>query len=243
MADFRQQQQAFTDWIRHPETAAAPPDVAPERMQLYRELLFNNVAGFVENAFPMLHRCLPGWRWEWLVSTFFADYRCQSPYFRDIAREFLTFLQSCDWSEHVWAPELAHFEWAEMAADVAEGDWPASRPGDPWTHVPVVSPFAWPLLYRWPVHRFENGISGESQRQTALLVYRKRNHQVAVMEISLPAAALLESVQHNPVPLEAAVEQLARTHALAPEWLAAHVQPWVESWLAEDVICGVKPSP
>ena len=53
MTDFRILQQQWTAWIRQPD-AQSMPDGEARRLQVYRELFFNNVCSFVENAFPVL---------------------------------------------------------------------------------------------------------------------------------------------------------------------------------------------
>ena len=54
-----------------------------------------------------------------------------------------------------WLAELAHYEWVELALQIAERRRlpPHDPDGDLLDGVPVLSPLAWPLAYRWPVHR------------------------------------------------------------------------------------------
>ncbi|RZU47211.1 hypothetical protein EV700_1606 [Fluviicoccus keumensis] len=243
MADFRDIQAGFTDWIRHPGHAALPEGVTLQRMRIYRELLFNNIAGFVESAFPVLRSKLPAALWNQLVEDFFSRHNCRSPYFRDISREFLNYLQARERQEYPWMLELAHFEWAEIAAEVAEEDWPAFATGDVDQGTPVLSPFVWPLLYAWPVHRFvEDMPDHKPVTPTALLLHRSREHRVYCREIPLPAAALLESLQHNPEPLPDAVRRLASAHGIDVAILRQHAKSWAAEWLANGIILGVRPA-
>lgn len=242
MTDFRQQQRAFTGWIRHPDTAALPPGLELRRITLYRELLFNNITGFLESAFPVLQSRLPADHWECVLNGFFKDHRCHSPLFRNIPQEFLTYLQTRDWSQYSWAPELAHFEWALAAADMADGILPDAEAGDVWTSVPAMSPFVWPLVYQWPVHRFEAEEPDiPSDVPTALLLYRNDFHEVRKMLLSLPAAALLDALRKEPVPLTEAITRLASEQGLEPGWLTEHLRPWVQALEEEGVIRGVVP--
>jgi len=48
---FQQVQQDFVAYLRSPEQSKKPADVAQQRLDVYRELLFNNVSGFVSSAF------------------------------------------------------------------------------------------------------------------------------------------------------------------------------------------------
>lgn len=90
--DFKQVQQSFIDYIRDPQKPV-PSGVPLERMQVYRELFFNNVMGFVSNAFPVLKSLYSDSQWQALVQAFFSQHDCKSPIFIDIAGEFLQFLQ------------------------------------------------------------------------------------------------------------------------------------------------------
>ena len=50
--------------------------------------------------------------------------------------------------------ELAHYEWAELGLQLSDAALPPHDPAGDLLHgVPVLSPLAWPLAYRWPVHR------------------------------------------------------------------------------------------
>ncbi len=159
---FQQLQREMTDWLREPAHKPAP-DVEPRRLAIYRELFFNNVRDFVENAYPTLKSLLPEAQWSALVADFFAEHRCQSPYFRDISLEFRQWMELARadlLDEHPWMQELLHYEWVELAAECAEVDEDVAavdRDGDLLDGMPVVVAAAWPLVYRWPVHTFAPG--------------------------------------------------------------------------------------
>ena len=59
MHEFQRQQRAVTAWLRHPADAMLPVGMDPSRLQVYRSLFFNNMAAFVESAFPGCGRCCP----------------------------------------------------------------------------------------------------------------------------------------------------------------------------------------
>ncbi|PQA38038.1 DNA-binding domain-containing protein, partial [Amnimonas aquatica] len=77
--DFRQQQRQFTAWLRHPGTTPAPADIEPRRLEIYRDLLRNNVTSFVDITFPVAGAVLPATLWARLKEGFFADFHCTSP--------------------------------------------------------------------------------------------------------------------------------------------------------------------
>ncbi|WP_372872452.1 DUF2063 domain-containing protein [Shewanella sp.] len=117
---FKATQDDFIAAIRDP-ALPCPQGVPEVRMAVYRELFFNNVSGFVANAFPVLKSLYRSDDWQALVREFFIHHDCQNPLFVGIAAEFLTFLQQrysteCD---PVFMLELAHYEWLELVVATA----------------------------------------------------------------------------------------------------------------------------
>ncbi len=199
---FREIQAQMTAWLRNP-AGCVPPDVEQRRLDVYRELLFNNVRDFVETAYPVLKSLLPESGWQELVRRYFALHHARSPYFRDISLEFREWVQAseADWlARQPWVQELMHFEWMELAADCAEvGEAPACQPaGDLLAGVPCARPALWPLVYRWPVHRFSPANPPEREppeQATCLLAYRDDDDMLHFMEVSPLSARLVEMIQ------------------------------------------------
>ena len=86
-------QKNFAAHIRSPDTVAKPQSIRDERMQVYRDLFFNSVKSFLNEAFPQLKKLI-GNTWVDLQRSFYRDYFAQSPYFHRISSEFLNYLQS-----------------------------------------------------------------------------------------------------------------------------------------------------
>ena len=196
------EQYAFTRWLRDPEHRPAPEGIEARRLGIYRELFFNNVSGFVENGFPVVRRLLPDPVWQRLTQGFFADHRCHTPYFHEISEEFLKYFNSLDWPELAafpWLHELVHFEWIELAADVAEaGNAERVDPdGDLLAGVPVVSTLAWPLVYHWPVHRFAaEGVPEQMpEKASCIMLYRDADDNVQLLDIAPLTAHLIETLR------------------------------------------------
>lgn len=109
------------DYIRDPESPL-PDGIDVERMGVYRDLFFNNISAFVSNAFPVLKSLYSSLQWQTLVQTFFKQHNCQSPFFSDIAEEFLVFLQheyEMNEQDPPFMLELAHYEWLELLVSIA----------------------------------------------------------------------------------------------------------------------------
>lgn len=200
---FQQKQFEFTAHIRNPTTAPGPEGIEDRRMGIYRELFFNNVNGFLESGFPMLRTHYDDEAWQRLARAFFATHRSHSPYFIDISKEFVLYLQS----EHETTPddppylfELAHFEWAEVAlmVDQEEPDWKCiDTSGDMQENVPILSTTAFCLAYQWPVHKINADFQPEAQPEAPsfVLIYRNKDDDVQYMEADPVTARIMELLQ------------------------------------------------
>jgi len=199
---FQETQKAFAAHLRNPEQAVA--GIEPRRMKIYEDLFFSNIEGFASNAFPVFRSLFPVDVWERLVREFMIVHRAQTPYFLEISQEFLAFIQAYngDIALPVFSAELMHYEWVELALDIAEEevDWSAIDPNsDLLAHPVVVSPVAWPLSYQFPVQEISADYRPEqpSAAPHCLLVHRDRNLKVRFNEINPPIYLLLTLLQQN----------------------------------------------
>ncbi len=197
MADtLHDQQFALSRHLRDPSSHPPPPGIEERRLAVYRELFFNNIEGLLAGNFPVIRKTLGDDAWHALVRRFYAEHRSQTPLFPEIAREFIRYLESReDDAQPPWLRELAHYEWVELALQIADDTLPAHAPdGDLLAGEPVVSPFAWALAYRWPVHRIGPDFRPDTPpaEPTLLLVRRDAGHQVRFAAISPLVYRLLE---------------------------------------------------
>jgi hypothetical protein len=202
---FKQSQYAFTAHLRDPENNPMPEGIEDRRMGIYRDLLYNNVEGFLSSGFPVIKTLYSDENWHKMVRDFFANHESHSPYFLEISQEFLAYLEN-ERQPHPEDPagllELAHYEWVELALSIADINIDISKiepNADPLAGHPVLSPLAWPLAYQFPVHKMcSDYLPGEAPEQmTYLVVYRNRNDEVKFMEINPVTARLLHLLQEN----------------------------------------------
>ncbi|MGV6818433.1 MAG: HvfC family RiPP maturation protein [Thiotrichales bacterium] len=202
---FQQSQLDFTAHIRNPESSPRPADVEERRMAIYRELLFNNVKGFIDSGFPVLKSLYPEQAWLKLVREFFGQHKCKTPYFSQIAEEFVGFLQNEHQPDRYDPPflaQLAHYEWIELAlmvSDLEIDENSISRNGDLLAAIPVVSPLATLQNYAWPVHQISAAQIPEMPAETPvyLIVYRDRKDKVGFIEANPVTARLFLLAQEN----------------------------------------------
>jgi hypothetical protein len=201
--DFIRRQYEFAAHIRDPENRPAPADIEDRRMGVYRELFYNNVESFIAGTFPVLRRLLDDTAWHALIRGYYSQHRSRTPLFPEMPREFLAWLETERGEQATDPPflrELAHYEWVELALSISEAaldDLAVDRNADLLAGVPVLSPLAWHLAYRYPVHRIGPDFQPEAPggQPTFLVVYRDRDNTVGFIEINAVTKRLLELIE------------------------------------------------
>jgi hypothetical protein len=125
--------------------------------------------------------------------------------FLEIPREFLGWLKNertVQADDLPFLYELAHYEWVELALSISEetlNQAGVDPEGDFLTGIPVLSPLAWHVSYRYPVHRIGPDFLPDEPGEAAtnIVVYRNREDEVGFMEINLVTKRLLELVSAN----------------------------------------------
>ena len=200
------QQMAFAGHIRDPKGNPAPDGVEDRRMQIYRDLFFNNINKFIAGSFPVLRKLYTDNDWKTLIRDFYREHRAHTPLFPELPKEFLRYLQESRENRPGDPPfilELAHYEWVELALSLDYQDLEdiaVEAEGDLLNGVPVLSPLAWPLSYNYPVHLIKpafqpNEATGDI---THILVYRNRKDMVKFMKLNEVTRLLLALMQEKP---------------------------------------------
>jgi hypothetical protein len=203
--DFRDIQRAFAKHIRDPEHNPAPTDAEDRRMAIYRELFFNNLRNLLSQTFPVLKKLYSKEKWDHFIREFMIRHEAHTPYFLEIPKEFLDFLQNeyeTDEDDFPFLLELAHYEWAELALSVSdeENDLDGVDPaGNLLDGVPVKSRLAWLFAYQYPVHRISAKFipDGPGDQPTCLAICRKADEDMDFMELNPVTARLLELIGEN----------------------------------------------
>ncbi len=205
LPDFQRKQYEFAAHIRDPENNTAPAGIEDRRMAIYRNLFFNNLRNLLGSTFPVLKKLSGKERWDQLIREFMARHQAQTPYFLEIPKEFLDFL------DHEHNPveddfpfllELAHYEWVELALSVSTDSDDLSnvdQDGDLLEGAPVMSALAWPLAYRYPVHRISETFQPTEPGEQAsyLAIYRDAQGDISFMELNAVTAGLLDKISKN----------------------------------------------
>ncbi|GAB2619706.1 HvfC family RiPP maturation protein [Novilysobacter erysipheiresistens] len=203
------------DYIRDPDRAMAPAGIEERRLKIYRELFFNNIESMLAGNFPVIKRIFTGppdpGRWSALVRDFYRDHPSRTPLFTELAREFLRYLETraadgatkVERNDPPWLPELAHYEWVELALQISESredDLAHDPDGNLLDGCPVVSPLAWPLSYTWPVHRIgpDHQPDTPPAEPTCLLLQRDAAGKVNFQQLSALTFRLLQRLEQHP---------------------------------------------
>lgn len=204
--DFRDVQRALAAHLRDPAAHAAPAGIEERRLAIYRDLFFNNIRTFLDNFFPVLRSLYRDEDWQAMARDFYARHRFHTPYFLEIAEEFLHYLreerepQPCD---PPFAHDLAHYEWLELALDVATEEIPGEgydSAADLLDGVPVLTPVAVLASYPWPVHRVsvDNVPVAPLASPVFLVVHRDRDDRVRFLEANAVTARLFTLLREQP---------------------------------------------
>ena len=244
-------QRRFAAHLRDPAHVPAPEGIEDRRMAVYRELFFDNIAGLLAGTFPVLHAILGAERWQRLVRDFYRLHRCHTPLFLEIPREFLDYLgdeREATADDPPYLYELAHYEWVELALAIDEQELaavPAERDGDLLTGVPVLSPLAWPLAYRFPVHRLSPDFQPvEAPDEPSFYVARRgRDDHVGFVHVNAVTLRLVQRLQQEPgltgaAQLEALADEVPQLDRAA---VRAGGAAALREFLDADIVLGTLP--
>jgi hypothetical protein len=247
---FVRTQTAFAGHIRDPQSTPRPADVEERRMAIYRDLFFNNVSSLLASAFPVLRKLLSDDHWRGMIRDFLIRHRCRTPLFLEISQELIDYLASeraADAADPPFLLELAHYEWVELALAVSDDEADPSRAdpnGDLMAAVPVVSPLAWNLSYRYPVHRIGPDFqpSEPGAQPTHLVVYRNRKDRVEFLEINVVTQRLLELLKDDQMRtgLETLETIAAELQHPAPEQVVTAGAALLQDLRSRNIILGTR---
>jgi len=200
-----QLQYQFTAHVRDPDNMPAPAGIEDRRIGIYRDLIFANIESFISSNFPVIRTLYDDAEWNVLVRDFLREHLCHTPLFPEFGREFMRYMewrQQQGRDDPPFLLELAHYEFAELALSLDENEIdsvPHDPTGDPESAVPVVSPVACVLAYRFPVHRIGPDFRPDAApaNPTILLLVRGRDDKVRFHEINALSALLSEYLREN----------------------------------------------
>lgn len=200
MSSLRDQLDAMALHVRDPGAHPGPPGIEARRLKIYGDLVYNNLDGLLAGNFPIIRQTLGDAGWRALLQGFLARHRSHTPLFTELGRELIAHLEAEPDPTRPWLAELAHYEWAELGLQLLDASLPPHDPdGDLLDGVPLLSPLAWPLAYRWPVSRIGPGFQPAQPptEPTLLLLRRQNDGRIHFSALSPLLFRLLELVAAN----------------------------------------------
>lgn len=210
-------QRTFAAHLRNPTQNPIPNGVNPARMNVYVDLLFNNVNDFLQRHLPITHSLLDANIWHDLVRQFYAQHACQSPYLRDISGEFVQWLSTRFATLDVatkcpYLLELVHFEWVEIALMLDDNNvtWQTDFVAPAALDANIaLNPVMLLQSYQYPVHNITTEWQPSTPEPTFLLRLRTPTQRIATMTLNAITARLLEHLQ-TPFSLRHAITLIAQ---------------------------------
>lgn len=251
--DFQDAQYAFAAHIRDPEHRPAPEGIEDRRMQIYRELFFNNLRSLLSKNFPVLSKLHSTAQWHRFVRQFMQLHQAKTPYFLELAEEFLSFLQNeyqPQVDDYPFLLELAHYEYVELALSISTdtnylNDIDAD--GDLLKNIPVKSVLTWVYAYQFAVHRISKDYlpSQPAEQTVYLAVYRRSDDKVGFLELNPVSASLLNAIGENEAGKTG--EQLLRevaanTHYVNVDAFLQHGAATLREMRQLEILTGTRPA-
>ena len=218
-----QYQHRFAQAIREGEAADGLPQ---ERLNVYIRLIRNNIHSFIDRCYTETLQYLDSGEWDRLKEGFIRDARAQTPYFQEIAGEFLQYCQSLSLSDDLLA--LMDFEHTQLLAEVVQTD-SQTPPADSDDLAYTLSPAAF-------VRRYHYDVTDELQEaETAVLVWRDNEDDVMYQTLDDFDALLLETLADTPASLNGLQTMLAEFMSSENGWQDALTQKWSD-WLEQGIL-------
>jgi len=244
---FKKFQFQFTRHIRNPKKNPRPAGVPARRMNVYNELLFNNIEGVLAACFPVLKLILKARRWKGLVRDFFSEHECHSPFFREVPKEFVEYLEKerrPQPADPCFLKALAHYEWIELALFVEEGkakDRKMKPEGDLLKGIPLFNPVLKRVSYPFSVHRLSPRYQPKrpEKEPSHYLVFRNRSDEVEFMKLNPLSARLVDLLLMGKLTGGKALEKIVKeSSTLNPDSLRDGGAKILEEFREKGVILG-----
>lgn len=225
-----QTQRAFANAIRRKDCTLLQ-GVEPHRLRIYAQLVRNSTLGFIQRCFTETSKHCDPEQWQQLQEDFIQTGQAHSPYFQEIALEFLHF---CQQQQRVSADILAlmDFEYSQLLAEVAFAEIPTHFSWDADTLMQL-SPVTY--LKHYDVSFLKNQFEQIISQPSYLIIWRNRKFDVYYQEISELDFYLLSCLQEQPLSLNQLTEEL--TQLLSVEQISIPlIQNIWQKWINAQVI-------
>jgi hypothetical protein len=201
------------------------------REKIYYHLLRANLHETLANVYARVIEHLGAENWAFLLDEFLQQHTATTPYFYQLPDEFLSFLwhNRARYGQWPWLWALAHFEWMELVATVADETLPEPNAG-----LLRYSPLAYYCQYDYAVYPLDKEYTALAQRTHPWqgVVYRNRQHEVLWLVLEPWSAHLLQAILQQK---ECSAEDMVRyamqsNSAYKENEVRESVEAWCNEW-------------
>ncbi|MCD6045213.1 MAG: hypothetical protein K0R48_376 [Gammaproteobacteria bacterium] len=208
------------------------------REKIYYHLVRANLHEVLAHIYPRVINYVGAENWAFLLDEFLHQHAAATPYFYQLPDEFLSFLwhNKAHYGQWPWLWSLAHFEWMELVATVADEPLP-----EPNTALLRCSPLAYYCQYDYAVHPLDKEYTALERRAQPWqgVVYRNRKHLVHWFALETWPALLLQTIlQYKECSIEDTVHHLMQqgNNAYQEDAVRESVVAWCDTWRKLDIL-------
>lgn len=224
-------QAEFTNAIRHNDVKLMSGNISPQRLGVYSRLVRNNTLGFIDRCYVQLPQHLSPEEWLAVKEKFIREGKAHSPFFQDIAAEFLNFCR-----ENGCMPphllELMDFENAQLLAEVSMATVPSEFE---WDNDTIMQFSGAAELRQYETHFLRSNFKQFEQEPSNVLVWRDAEFGIYHNTLEELDFFLLSSLQEGANSLNGLFEELGEFLDQNTNLKAVLQQIWVK-WVNADVI-------
>lgn len=238
---FQQYQLAFTQHLRDPKNFGRPSGVT-KGIAIYEEIVFNNIFESVSACFPVAQKVLGESAWLQLSRDFLREYSANSPIFRQIPQEFLSYISTRQ-NLPPYFYSLCHYEWVELAVsmiDLTIDQNLIDHTGDLLQQKIVLNPALQLLDYDYDVQNISSQYKPKTQVSTQLLVYRNIEDIVKFVELNSVTYRLVLLLQGGMTGKEALMLISQELGHAEPESVVQFGLEMLEDFKRQGIVLGVQ---
>lgn len=234
-------QKDFTQHIRNPKRFKKPKQVSASRMNVYNSLLFNGIEDVISSCFPLCKKVLGKGKWLKLIRDFFTEHSCQSPFYREVPREFVTYLAGKTKSlQHIpFLPHLAHYEWLELDLFLSPEIPPAIHSKKKLGGKVIFNKPCKLVSYPYPVHQIKKGYKTPAETEPSFyFFYRNAQSEVDWLLLNSAQAKLIHFLLNQSLPFKKAVSKIAKELKLPQDFIFRAARESLEEFQRKAIILG-----
>lgn len=229
-ASLKETQQALAQAVRLGNTTPLG-DYAPNRLAVYARLVRNNTLGFIDRCYVEAPKHIPSDDWAEIKEKFIREGKAKSPYFQDIAGEFLDFCQENQLlNEAVLA--LMDFEYTQLLAEVSMFNVPERFE---WDEETVMQCSGCAFLKEYVVDFLSSEFNQIDTQPSQLIVWRDSHFGVYHQLLTALDFWLLTYLSEQPDSLTGILQALNEVTTESETLKPLLQQAWIK-WIAADVI-------